>query len=524
MRGTCSVPYVLCCCILWTIQRGKALEQDKNVFPSQVQRCSKETGGGICPLQNTCCRVTLPAKNDTTAIATTTSGCIPSDLGPLHATCCPDQQTGCGVGYQCSSSRGILSCIAGQSIADPLVQRLPRYSLCRATSYSNFQQVLGFSSPALFHSPTTRMLYYSSHPNLRLDNGDHDSDSSAQSTTNKSTIRMVLIVIHGANRNADDYFCAAAAAIQRQRRFRVDQILLLAPRFVVSSDLPDNTSHSYDTVLQWDDTPDGPWRYGASAIRPPSAQQYHVSSFDVLDAMIQSIQTLKLPQLEHITVAGHSSGGQFVQRWALISPHAGNHHDNGVPVRLVVANPSSFAYLIPERYNATTNHWFVPNQQHQQSCPDYNQWEWGLETSKDTPVYVRNVLEDFDTASLVERFVKRQVAYLAGSLDRCNVSSSTSFGSARDDNHTTLQAPWCNSHGLEVTCADELQGSNRWARHERYIQMLRWNDINVTAHYQKGVVVPGVGHDHSLMFSSPQGLQAIFGDDTIISEDAVVDT
>lgn len=68
--------------------------------------------------------------------------------------------------------------------------------------------------------------------------------------------------------------------------------------------------------------------------------------------------------------------------------------------------------------------------------------------------------------------------------------------------------PGCHSHGLETTCMDMLQGYNRRYRAEHYVKHL----ANVFGHaVHNSSVVPGVGHDHSLMFESLQGQALIFG-------------
>jgi len=315
-------------------------------------------------------------------------------------------------------------------------------------------------------------------------------------------IRMVLIVIHGANRNADDYFCAATAAVERQTRFRIEEILVLAPRFLVPSDLPPS-SRLRQRYLQWEDTPDGPWRYGANAIQPAA-----VSSFAVLDAMLDYIfQSSNFSNLQHMSIAGHSSGGQFVQRWALLSPsfrrvvRSTQTAANLTTMRAVVANPSSYAYLSNLRWCANEGAWILPDTK---ECPNYNHWEWGLDTDPETtPDYVQTVLRELNVSSLIERFATRNVVYLQGSQDRCNV---TAAAAAVD------RPPWCQSHGLETTCPDELQGGNRWERNQRYMRMLRQvtgGNAEFVEHHHR-VVVPGVGHDHSLMFSSTPGLRALF--------------
>jgi hypothetical protein len=101
--------------------------------------------------------------------------------------------------------------------------------------------------------------------------------------------------------------------------------------------------------------------------------------------------------------------------------------------------------------------------------------------------YVRRLMEDFTLEDLRVRFSKRHVIYLIGSQDKCS------------------GMPWCDSHGLETTCRDELQGPDRWERHFRYLAHLSASGIAYVQH-----TVPGVGHDHSLMFNSEIGRATLF--------------
>jgi len=566
-----SVSFLL---LLLGAAKAACYQEDPDfAFPSRVRHCGSSLeqehpgAGGICPWDNTCCDSTLrrsaAKKNGTTIFSrSSSSACIPSDLGARVATCCYDDdddheitslRTGCGVGYRCyiennTNNSPHRSCLADPTIIqDPLVQVLPRYHLCQFNNpYTDFSKVWGFSSPAYFGAKNGNhsiMPYYSSHGNalaVARDNND---------------IRAVLIIVHGANRNADDYFCSAAAALQlaiaaaaaaaQQHTIpllpfeSIHQVLILAPRFMVRSDFPfHNLASRY---LHWEDTPNGPWRYGASAISSNKNYTTDISSFQVLDAFLAHVlDKTHFPHLQHVTLAGHSSGGQMVQRWALLSPVISTN-DTSHMLRVVVANPSSYAYLTPLRYNATTKRWAVPEiTDNNFSCPGYNQWEWGLDTTEsETPNYVQRVLDEFASnisssdhpyQRLVERFLRtRRVIYLQGSQDRCNVSSAelSSQKNGSDENNASVETkPWCESHGLETTCADELQGSNRWERNERYMEMLQRISTMTTdtqraaaaaGGYHRRVVVPGVGHDHSLMFASPEGLRALFatGDESI---------
>ena len=98
-------------------------------------------------------------------------------------------------------------------------------------------------------------------------------------------------------------------------------------------------------------------------------------------------------------------------------------------------------------------------------------------------------------------FAARDVRYLQGGNDTCACAKPSSTCA-------------CESHGLEVTCADELGGPWRLARGRRYFAALQaYYDSNATALAHTLHVVPNVGHDHSQLWQSREGLSALFADD-----------
>ncbi len=292
-------------------------------------------------------------------------------------------------------------------------------------------------------------------------------------------IDMAVIVIHGADRNGDDYFCATQAAVELQNFYK--NVLLVAPQFYAEMDTRPSIS-----LLYWDNDRDGKWRYGADAVGPVP-----ISSFTALDLMVQTLLEM-LPSLTRLVIAGHSSGGQTVQRWSLLTSVWNNQK-----MRAVVANPSSYAYMSPFRLLNGT--WTVPL-----DCPHYNDWEWGLSNSGDIRVPYRQHVT-YNSSDLVTRFQDRRIIYLAGSQDRCNVTEPNG---------------WCHSHGLETTCMDEVQGGDRLVRSARYMSSLRIAGFGRT-HARR--IVTGVGHDHAMMFQSSTGLDAIFGDPGELMDHNVVD-
>ncbi|MBT8219624.1 MAG: T9SS type A sorting domain-containing protein [Bacteroidia bacterium] len=280
-------------------------------------------------------------------------------------------------------------------------------------------------------------------------------------------IKYGIIVVHGVNRNADEYYTNMLVAANMAPQDS-DSTIYLAPQFLTESDidafsLP--TSYIYWTS--------GGWSAGSlSRNEATNPRPVRISSYAVVDSLINRILT-NIPSLEEIVLVGHSAGGQFVHRHALSSPI----HDtmgSRFPVRYVVMNPSSFAYMDDtRRISGTIDQFEVPNT----SCSSYNEWKYGLED-----------LFSYPGLSTVEeirnRYKKVNVAYVIGGADN-------------DPNDAVM----------DMACEAQLQGSHRLERASIYFNHLQ-------NHYQEIIhtldTVPGVAHSHSQMFVSPVGIDHIF--------------
>lgn len=376
-----------------------------------------------------------------------------------HGVCC--QAGCCPGGYFCVDAEGV--CRANNTSAHPLAPWQPMYHLCPAGLPL---QTLRLTRPAGFSFP-----YYASMP---VDRG--------------SAARMAVVVIHGAARNADSYFCGMKESVLLQERWASEDVLVVAPWFMEPQDNPP------PAVVYWDgDDPNGVWRAGKQSSAAVSPTGETVSSYTVLDLLVTNLLDKSLhPQLEALTIVGHSSGGQTVQRYALthhwgLSAFVSTMPASDVSVRFVVANPSSYCYLDARRW--INNTLMVPPPAVQQVCPEFNGWEWGLNGS--FPPYVAAA---GPAAELVKRYAALDVVYLLGQNDTCNEQLE----------------PGCHSHGLETTCMDNLEG---WMRLYRGLHFYTYLQIFYALQRQVHMyaLVPNVGHDNTLMFQSPQGLSAIFG-------------
>ncbi|HEX3670983.1 MAG TPA: hypothetical protein VHT92_04680, partial [Candidatus Cybelea sp.] len=147
------------------------------------------------------------------------------------------------------------------------------------------------------------------------------------------TVTRALIVVHGVLRDADYYYDTGVIAANAAHQLA--QTFVIAPQFVEKSELAgQNVSPK---TLYWS----GTWPGGSDAIAPAP-----ISTYDVFDAMIARLSDARrFPQLREIVIAGHSAGGQIVQRYAVVGKSERLDAAARVPVLLIVSNPSSYFYF-----------------------------------------------------------------------------------------------------------------------------------------------------------------------------------
>jgi pimeloyl-ACP methyl ester carboxylesterase len=277
-------------------------------------------------------------------------------------------------------------------------------------------------------------------------------------------VTRAVIVIHGKLRNADVYFRTAQNA-RDAAHADTDSTLLIAPQFLATLDT--RVHNEPADLLRWK----GDAWMGGEAARGPLP----ISSYAVLDAIVTRLADRKLfPNLQHVVVAGHSGGGQVVQRYAVAARNIDALTREGIDVRYVVANPSTYAYFDAQRPNAQG----VAAPFDAAQCADFNQWKYGMDNR---PPY----LDDRSPAQLEATYASRRIDYLVGGADTDPQQSA-----------------------LDRSCAAEAQGPQRFARAEayyRYIQSRHPEGLKQSLH-----IVPGVGHDGARMLTSVCALSAMF--------------
>jgi pimeloyl-ACP methyl ester carboxylesterase len=271
-------------------------------------------------------------------------------------------------------------------------------------------------------------------------------------------ITRAILVLHGRLRNADVYYRSALAA-QAAAGEAGKSTIMIVPQFLAGLDV--EAYHLPADTLHW--SLEG-WEGGDAAEGPQPA-----SSFDALDAILARLADRHLfPDLKQVVVAGHSGGGQVVQRYAIATHGEAALKAQNIAIRYVVANPSSYAYFSAER----------PEPQIAASCPGTNNWKYGMEAR---PPY----LASQSAVELEQRYVARQVIYLLGTRDT-------------NPNHPAL----------DKSCMAEAQGPYRYVRGHSYAAVMAARNNGTPNH--RVWDVPDVGHDGDKMLTSPCGLAALF--------------
>ena len=275
-------------------------------------------------------------------------------------------------------------------------------------------------------------------------------------------ILKAVIVIHGANRNADDYYNSIY-----NNAFNLNvhsETIIIAPQFLTTTDL--NNWQPSTSFAFWSGTT--PWSSGGqSNSTSEHPRDYEISSFTIMDSLTAHLLTI-FPNLQDIALVGNSAGGQFVNRYA-----AGSDQDAEGKLRYVVSAPSSFVYLDEYRYGEylLPIPWELP-----ENCGGYNDYKYGLDD-------LNEYMSMMGTDSIRDRYSRRKVQYLIGNMD---------VGGTQD-------------------CESTTQGGNRLERSIIYYNYLQYFYGNQILDNQEIALISGVGHDYNGIFSSECGRNAIFG-------------
>ncbi len=283
-----------------------------------------------------------------------------------------------------------------------------------------------------------------------------------------TNINTVLVYIHGINRNGLDYFEYGEDAVKLAKQKK--KTLLVAPQYADESDL--DYYHLNNTFLYWKKTE---WKDGYTSISDNNRpQEVKISSYEIMDSLLNNILTSnKFPNIKMVVVAGHSAGGQFVQRYSATTPMPDLF--TAAKFRFIVMDPSSYMYPDGKR-PAGNNNFSIPDTT---GCPTYNYYPKGLEK-------LNTYAKAMGTNNIFHNIMRRDIIILLGEKD------------VKTDDPN-----------LDVTCAATLQGPFRLQRGLNYMAYLA--TFPEYGNKKSFNVVPDSGHNGDKMINSDAAVSWIFG-------------
>lgn len=284
-------------------------------------------------------------------------------------------------------------------------------------------------------------------------------------------VQKAVIIIHGLGQDPGTYMANMLSALAQANSANPivhnDNIAIVAPFFANG----DNKGVGY------------PWTAGLNAGQGSTSQalvwkgaqwasgqnnqypykQTTVSSYDVLDQMTMYFANKSIyPNLKSIVIAGHSLGGQTVNRYAAVGKNLGL----SVPIRYWIGNPNDYLW-----FNSTSR----PATLTPSTCNVFDDWRSGL--SNYTPTYGASLVSA-GVQAVLNNFQSKSKIYAKGTLD---------FG---DDSST---------------CAPYTVGQNR---NERFFEQIKF--FPPTGLDNVDYVM--TGHDGGAMFASTAGQYRFFFD------------
>jgi hypothetical protein len=290
-------------------------------------------------------------------------------------------------------------------------------------------------------------------------------------------VERALIVIHGTNRNAKGYYDYTLNAAIKAGSGK--NTIILAPQFLIEDDV--NNLNLENEIVFWSNNG---WKGGdESQSTTQHPRSTRISSFSVIDTILNRLSSRdKFPNLKHIVIAGHSAGGQFVNRFAagsMVQQELVQKY--GIKFRYVIANSSSYLYFNEERIvKGTSNQFAIPDSG---NCSSYNQYKYGLKS-------LNEYMSTTGVGQIISQYPKREVIYMLGSNDN-------------DPNDI-------DNTDLDTSCAAMFQGAHRLERGQIYHNYILHFFQRQTVGNHRMVVIPNVAHSANGMFNSECGVRYLF--------------
>lgn len=312
-----------------------------------------------------------------------------------------------------------------------------------------------------------------------------------------ANIARAVVIVHDFSRDAGRALSMLMSLAGNQNA----TTMILAPQFLLESDISRYAAQLPGKGRDFVRWAPSDWNKGADSVA--ISGQKSVSSFTVMDLLLLLLgDREQFPALADVIVAGHGEGGDFTQRYAAAGQAPDILAAQGIAVRFVAANPSSYLFMTASRpretkprENATAQGQkdqppaeaaaTTPSAEEgaaaKAACPDANRWPYGLD---DLAPYAKRTGGN----AIKLRYPARRISILIGEQV------------ARGD-----PAP-------DTSCAATAQGADRLTRAKAYaghLQALFGEELALTQAFRS---IPGAGYDALGIWSSACGMTSLLGD------------
>ncbi|PWN89890.1 hypothetical protein FA10DRAFT_231022 [Acaromyces ingoldii] len=287
------------------------------------------------------------------------------------------------------------------------------------------------------------------------------------SNYNPALIKKAVIVMPGKPRDSWKYtdlvYNSMQTAAINHPEWQIDNktILVIGPAWLNQFDQQYGAANPMDLVFHGSQ-----WQSGGYSRSPQL--NHSITTYEVLDWFTDWLfNTTNFPNLNGVTFAGHSMGGQAVARYALVKKQK-KYDDN---ISYWMGNPGSWAWLSDQRpfQNA--------------SCTDFDNWPYGIggNQTKVTKYARKDVIAD--KQAILDRFKTRKVHYALGLLD--------------------------NGPG-DTHCQAVMQGGNHLDRGSNFIQQFK--DLGGFPSTHTATFVANASHQDYAMLSANASMNFLFVD------------
>lgn len=234
-------------------------------------------------------------------------------------------------------------------------------------------------------------------------------------------VSEILIFIPEKGVDFEQYYLSVYDLARKARA--TARTFIIVPMFKISTDsLAENE-------IFWDS--ENSWLWGEQT----AGETFDISSYKVVDYLIGSLDSAKLPNIKGAIIAGHKTGADFAQRYAATNKLVDSLD---IGFRYIVSSSDSYLYISNERKSGESFSSTVDG------CADYNSYPYGL-------LNLNQYATLAGSSYISTKYNIRDVYYIAGS----------------DDTAT-------DEEGFDSSCSATVQGENRLERAEIFKEYMNY--------------------------------------------------